>query len=230
MHPDKSHGPDGMSTLFFQKFWHIIGIDVTAAILQVLNEGASIDSWNETIVTLIPKVKDPLTLKDFRPISLCNVCYKIVSRTITNRFRPIISRIIEDSQSAFIPGHLLSDNIIVGFEILHWMRNRRAGRSGYAALKLDMSKAYDRVEWDFLQSLMGRLGFDERWTTKIMNCVRTISYSFRVNQEVASPITPTRGLRQGDPLSPYLFVLCAHGLSFLLSSYESRGLFRGVKK
>ncbi|XP_075475208.1 uncharacterized protein LOC142505947 [Primulina tabacum] len=143
--------------------------------------------------------------------------------------RRVLSRIIEASQSAFIPGHLITDNIIVGFKILHWLRNRKAGRSGYAALKLDMSKAYDRVELDFLQLMMMRLGFDQEWIGKVMNCVKSVSYYFRVNQEVVGPIKPSRGLRQGDPLSPYLFVLCAHGLSSLFNAYEYRGFFRGVK-
>ncbi|XP_073152575.1 uncharacterized protein [Henckelia pumila] len=118
---------------------------------------------------------------------------------------------------------------MVGFEVLHWMRSRKSGRTGYAALKLDMSKAYDRVEWQFLQALMDRLGFDPMWIQKIMNCVKSVSYSFKVNDLIAGPILPTRGLRQGDPLSPFLFVLCAQGLSALLNSFENMGLFKGVK-
>ncbi|XP_075480607.1 uncharacterized protein LOC142521262 [Primulina tabacum] len=109
------------------------------------------------------------------------------------------------------------------------MRNRKSGRTGWAALKLDMSKAYDRVEWVFLQKLMNRLGFAETWIDKIMRCVRSVKYYFRINQEVVGPIIPTRGLRQGDPLSPYLFVLCAYGLSALFTSYEARGWIRGVR-
>ncbi|XP_073272102.1 uncharacterized protein [Primulina huaijiensis] len=119
MHPDKSHGPDGMSALFYQKFWHIVGRDVTAAALAVLNEDAPLDNWNQTVVTFIPKVANPLFVKEFRPISLCNVCYKIVSRALTSRLRQIMNDIIDDHQNAFVSGRLISDNIILGFEAIH---------------------------------------------------------------------------------------------------------------
>lgn len=181
MHPDKAPGPDGMSPLFYQKFWYVIGKDVTEAILHNLNENANFESWNDTLVTLIPKTVNPMLIKEFRPISLCNVCYKIMARAITNRLRPILSQIIDEVQSAFVPGRQITDNIIVGFETLHWMRNRKKGKTGWASLKLDMSKAYDRVEWDFLQKLMNRLG--PVWIEKIMRCVRSVKYFFRVNQD-----------------------------------------------
>lgn len=151
MNHDKASGPEGLSTLFYQKFWNVVGTDVTETVLRVLNEGASLEARNDTLVTLIPKLKDPMLMKEFRPISLCNVCYKIVSRSMTNRLRPIISKLIEKSQIAFILGRLIINNINVGFEVLQWLRNRKYSRSGYAVLKLDMNKAYDRVECDFLK-------------------------------------------------------------------------------
>lgn len=92
-----------------------------------------------------------------------------------------------------------------------------------------MSKAYDRVEWDFLHALMSCLGFEDAWIQNIMNCVTSVSYSFCVNSEVSGPIFPTRGLREGDPLSPYLFVLCAFGLTSLITHYETQGLFHGIR-
>ncbi|XP_073046024.1 uncharacterized protein [Primulina eburnea] len=229
MHPDKAPGPDGLSSLYYQKFWDVVGMDVTDVVLRVLNEGAPLEAWNDTLVTLIPKTKNPMLMKEFCRINLCYVCYKIVSRSLTNRLMPFLFKIIEDSQSAFIPGRLITDNIIVGFEVLHWLRCRKTGHKRYGALKLDMSKAYDRVEWDFLQQMMIRLGFEHNWVERIMNCVKYVSYYFRINQEVAGPIKPTSRLRQGDPLSPYLFVLCAHGLSSLLNAYERRDLVPGVK-
>ncbi|XP_075499320.1 uncharacterized protein LOC142537712 [Primulina tabacum] len=152
MHPNKALGPDGMSVLFFQKFWDVIGEETTAAILKILNDGAAIEDWNATIVTLVPKIQNPMTMKDFRPISLCNVCYKIVARSLTNRLSPILNKTVNEFQSAFIPGRLIYDNITLGFEALHWIRSRKKGQKGYGSLKLDMRKAYDKVEWSLRQS------------------------------------------------------------------------------
>ncbi|KAK6158786.1 hypothetical protein DH2020_006100 [Rehmannia glutinosa] len=122
-----------------------------------------------------------------------------------------------------------TDNVILGFESIHWIRNHKGSNRGYAALKLDLSKAYDRVEWVFLRAIMRKLGFAEKWVDLNMRCVQTVSYSFSLNQEVVGRVIPGRGLRQGDPLSPYLFVLCAQGLSSLISSSVSQGVIHGVR-
>ncbi|XP_073153947.1 uncharacterized protein [Henckelia pumila] len=134
----------------------VVSSEVTKAALRVLNDGESPKPWSKTLVTLIPKVKDAMLMKEF--------------------------------------SRLITDNIMVGFEVLHWIRNRKAGKTGYAALKLDVSKAYDRIEWEFLFALLRHLGFKENWVKKIMKCVMSVSYSFRVNQE-------------GCPLVSHLFFL-----------------------
>lgn len=125
-----------------------------------------------------------MSLKEFRPISLCNTCYKIVARAITNRFRPIMAQIIDSFQIAFIPGRLIFDNVVVGFECMHWIQKKRNAKNGFPALKLDMSKAYDRVEWRFLQNMMMKMGFDDRWINLIMRCVTSVSYLVRINQTI----------------------------------------------
>lgn len=195
MHPDKALGPDGMSVFFYKKYWDVVGRDVTKEVLSILNEGGPLNDWNETIVTLIPKIKAPMTMKDYRPISLCNICYKIVARALTNKLRPILKCTVNEFQSAFIPGRLISDNIILGFEALHWIRNRNRREVGYAALKLDMSKAYDRMEWSFLECIMLKLGFDPSWVQKVMCCIRSVSYSFSLNDHLVGNLIPSRGLR-----------------------------------
>jgi hypothetical protein len=177
---------------------------------------------------LIPKTKNPTRVTDYRPISLCNVVYKIVAKVLANRLKLILPIIISSNQSAFIPGRLISDNILVAYETLHTMHARMWGREGYMAVKLDMSKAYDRVEWSFLRAVMLRLGFAPRWVELIMKCVSTVTYSIIVNGQPAGLIEPTRGLRQGDPLSPYLFLLCAEVLSSQFQQAERVGLLRGV--
>ncbi len=146
MNPTKAPGPDGMNALFYQKFWHIIGNDVTSAILDFLQSGQMLKSINYTHIALIPKILAPDSMTHFRPISLCNVLYKIISKVLANRLKPILNHVISGSQSAFVPGRLITDNILVAFEALHYLKTKRKGRSTHMAVKLDMSKAYDRVE------------------------------------------------------------------------------------
>jgi hypothetical protein len=116
----------------------------------------------------------------------------------------------------------------VAFELMHGLSTKQKGKLSYMALKLDMSKAYDRVEWVFLERVMARVGFESHWIRLMMTCVRTTSYSVLLNGEPTGYIRSTRGIRQGDPLSPYLFLLCAEGLSALLRKAERDTLIHGV--
>ena len=161
MHPSKAPGPDGMSSFFFQKYWHIVGHDVTSAMLSSLHSGRCLRKMNFTHIVLVPKVNDPQQITEFHPISLSNVVSRIVSKVLANRLKTILPNVISDSQSAFVPGRLITDNTTVAFEMLHRMRNRRRNRTGHMAIKLDISKAYDRVEWAFLRRIMLKLGLFE---------------------------------------------------------------------
>jgi hypothetical protein len=228
MAPLKAPGPDGLPPVFYQNYWHLIGEDVIAAVLGSLNSGKILRAINHTYVTLIPKVKNPEVVTEFRPISLCNVIYKIISKVLANRLKTILPQIVSESQSAFVPGRLITDNILVAFETLHYMQHQKTGKTGSMALKLDMSKAYDRVEWPYLKSVMERMGFHAKWISIIMECISTVSYSILVNGEPHGYIQPTRGLRQGDPLSPYLFLLCAEGLHSLIHKAKLAGVLQGV--
>ncbi len=135
---------------------------------------------------------------------------------------------ISKTQNAFVPGQLIMNNILVAFETLHHMQTTRHGRQGHMALKLDMSKAYDRVEWAFLALLMSKMGFNTKFIALIVDCISTISYSILINGIPHENFTPTRGIRQGDPLSPYLFILCAKGLHYLLKKDQMDGSISGV--
>ncbi|KAL5834207.1 hypothetical protein ACOSQ4_013704 [Xanthoceras sorbifolium] len=149
IYPSKAPSPDDMPALFFQRFWDVVGPDVTRTCLRFLNDGGSLGQINSTLITLILKIKVTLRVSDYRPISLCNVIYKIISKVLSNRFRVMLGDVISKVQSVFLLGRLIMDNAIIGFECIHRLWRHRLGNNGYLALKLDMLKAYDRVEWQF---------------------------------------------------------------------------------
>ena len=181
---------------------------------------------NHTFITLIPKVKKPEFVSEFQPISLCNVLYKFFSKVLANRLKKILPNIITEYQSAFTKSRLISDNILVAFESLHSMQ-RHTGKDDNMTIKLDMSKAYDRVEWVYLEAVMRKMGFAERWVRLMMTCITSVSYSILINGEPKGMVVPTRGIRQGDPLSPFLFLLCTEGLNGLISQAANRGNIKG---
>ena len=216
MAPLKAPGLDGMPPIFFQHYWESIGDDVVKAVVSCLNSTSIESGLNHTFITLILKVKRPEYVIEFRPIALCNILYKLVSKVLVNRLKKVLPHIISESQSAFQSNKAISDNILVAFETLHHMKRKKSGKMGFMALKLDMSKAYDRLEWLFLQKTMEKMGFHSTWIGWIMECVKSVTYSILVNGEPKGHIIPTQGIRQGDPLSPYLFLLCFKGLNGLI--------------
>lgn len=183
------------------------------------------DGVNDTAIVLIPKVSNPEVLKDFRPISLCNVIYKVVSKCLVNCLRPVINDIISPTQSAFIPGRLITDNALIAFECMHALQRVSNDNKKFCAYKLDLSKAYDRVDWGFLKGALKRLGFHSTWIRWIMECVTTVQYSVRFNGVSLESFKPSRALRQGDPLSLYLFLFVADGLSTILQQEIRMGRF-----
>ena len=200
--------------------------DLTDEVLEAVNIFTIPDGWNDTTIVMIPKVANPDTVGQFRPISLCNVVYKVISKLLSSRLKVILPNIISDHQSAFVPGRLITDNILLAYECIHSMKKKQGSR-GLCAVKLDMHKAYDKVEWVFLEKMMLKLGFHQRWVRLIMACVTSVKYRVRFNLMETDTIIPTRGLRQGDPLSPYLFLIVAEGLSCMLKGAEGRGELEG---
>ena len=169
--------------------------DVTQAVLGFLNRGDLPTGLNDTSITLIPKVRHPQSISQYRPIALCPVLYKIAAKVITNRLRSVMDELISDEQSAFVPGRLITDIILVAYESIHTMKRRKKGKNYMCAVKLDMMKAYDRVEWHYLESILLRLGFSVVFVRLIMKYFTLVRFTVRVNGELLPYFTPSRGLR-----------------------------------
>lgn len=237
MNPDKAPGPDGMTPAFYQKHWKIVGQDVFEMVRAFFRSGDIPTDLNKTNIVLIPKKNQPTVVGDLRPIALCNVLMKVIMKILmkvimkilANRMKSLLNMVVSDAQSAFIPGRLISDNIMVGYEVMHYLKRKKVGKDGFMALKLDMSKAYDRIEWDFLKSILLKMGFSSWWVNLVLKCVTSVSYNIVNGVYKMETINPTRGIRQGDPLSPYLFIICAERLSSLIRKYDSNRWIHGVK-
>lgn len=222
MNSHKSPGPDEMSPLFYKKFWGTIGEDVISAVQSFFQGGGLSRAVNHTFLTLIPKRAAANKVDQFRPIALCNVFYKVITKILALRFKGMLNDIIHPSQTAFIPSHSIMDNVIINHEAMVYLRSRR-GKTGYMAVKVDMSKAYDMVEWDVLHSILSTHGFSDQFKNLIAQCISSTHFSALVNGSPCGFFQGSRGIRQGDPISPALFTLLADLLSRILSRSEAQG-------
>jgi hypothetical protein len=141
--PLKAPGPDGFPARFFQRNWSVIKSDIVRAVQNLFSEGIMAEGVNKTSIVLIPKIHHPEELKDFRPISLCSVVYKIVSKCLVNRLRPYLHEMISPNQSAFVTGRLITDNALITFEFIHFLQHVNNGNNSFCAYKVDISKVYD---------------------------------------------------------------------------------------
>ncbi|KAM6545081.1 hypothetical protein CsatB_025817 [Cannabis sativa] len=185
-------------------------------------------NFNHTFLCLIPKITNASRFDHFRPISLCYFCYKIISRILTDRLKKVIDRLVSPFQFAFVPGRWIAECSIMAQEVLQSFK-RKKGKHGVMAMKTDMSKVYDRLEWTFLLRVLKANGFSDHVCSIIMTCVTSVTYSVLLNGAPLTPFNPKRGLRQGDPLSPFLFILCSEVLSKLILRAENNGELNGVK-
>lgn len=163
MHPDKTAGPDGFNPAFYQQLWELVGREVHICCCDWLRDGTFPAELNDTTLVLSPKKENVERMGDLRPIALCNILYKILAKALANRMKCILPGIISETQSAFVLERNISDNVLVAFEVSHYMKRRKTGNEGEVALKLDISKAYDRVDWLYLCHRMAQMGFSEKW-------------------------------------------------------------------
>ena len=215
MHPLKAPGPDGLQGIFYRTYWGIIGDQVVHFVQDFFRTGHLPRAINHAHIVLIPKTLDATSVDKFRPISLCNFSFKLITKIITTRLRRLMGKLVSPLQSAFIPGRGIEENAILARELVHVLKKKK-GRGGLIGIKIDMAKAYDRMEWPFIIRVLKMMGFSEKFTDLINQCLNTTSSSILLNGSPLNRIPHSRGLRQGDPLSPYLFILGAEIFSRLL--------------
>ncbi|GJZ59819.1 RNA-directed DNA polymerase, eukaryota, reverse transcriptase zinc-binding domain protein [Tanacetum coccineum] len=202
---NKAPGPDGFTAKFYKKAWHVVGNDVCEAVKEFFAKEKLLGELNATLITLVPKVSTPTKVTDFRPIACCNVDYKCISKIITNRIKSMLDSIVHKNQSAFIPDRQITDNILLTQELLKGYDCVKGPKR--CSMKIDIQKAYDTVDWNFLKNTLRLFGFHRKMVKWIMLCVSTPSYSLCINGERHGFFKGGRGLRQGDPMSPYLFTI-----------------------
>jgi hypothetical protein len=227
MKRNASPSPDGFNVKFYLATWDWIGDEVHKLVVDFFSSSLLPDKANDTHIALIPKKLVTTVPTDFRPISLCNVIYKIIAKCIANRLKPHLPDYIDPAQQAFIQGRRISDNIIVDQEISHSFQLSSWKKNAFM-LKIDLAKAFDRVEWSFIEAALARKGLHGHFIKLVHACVSSPRFSVIINGQAYATFRSSRGIRQGCPLSPYLFVLAINELSIALGEALAADNLSGI--
>ncbi|KAJ9541740.1 hypothetical protein OSB04_028246 [Centaurea solstitialis] len=212
---DKAPGSDGFSAKFFKAAWEVIGTDVLLAIHNFFYRGRLAKELNHTLLCLLPKSVNASAVADFRPIACCSVLYKCIAKVIVERIKPYLDTLVSKSQSAFIPGRRITDNILMAHElVIDYHLNKGPPR---CAFKIDLRKAYDMDCWEYLFQMLNGMSFHPMMLKWIKEMVSSTSFSIVLNGETHGHFVGKRGIRQGDPLSPYLFTIIMEGFTMILN-------------
>eukprot|EP00253_Pinus_taeda_P006641 PITA_06641 len=221
----KAPGPDGFTSNFFHEFWDLISAEVWDLVEESRSMHWVLPSLNSTFIALVPKSEEANTPDKFRPIALCNVIYKLISKVVANRLKPLLPLLILTEQTGYVEGRQIMDGIILSNEVIHSLKILK--KPGMI-MKLDLSKAFDKLSWEYIQQMLLAFGFSATWTRWIMNLITSPYFSVLLNGSPSMPFRPSRGIRQGDPLSPFIFILMVEGLSRLLHHVVSSNAVRGL--
>ncbi|GJS70212.1 RNA-directed DNA polymerase, eukaryota [Tanacetum coccineum] len=223
---DKSPGPDGFTFGFYRRFWNLIENDVYDAVKYFFTYGVIPKGCNSSFIALIPKIPDANMVKDFRPISLIGSLYKIIAKILANRLVGVLGDIVNEVQSAFIAERQILDGPFILNEVLQWCKMKKKPS---LIFKVDFEKAYDSVRWDFLDDILNFFGFGEKWCNWIQSCLRSSRGSIIINGSPTEEFQFFKGLKQGDPLSPFLFILIMESLHLSFQRVVDAGMFNGIK-
>ncbi|KAG0489644.1 hypothetical protein HPP92_006507 [Vanilla planifolia] len=219
---NKAPGINGITAGFMQGYCYITQNHIVHAIEFFVIKKMPM-SWKDTLITLIPKKQGANEHNHFRPISLCNTIYKVVAHILVERLKAVLLTVISSEQGVFVPGRSISDNIFIAQEMATRMHSS-ASKQGMMAIKIDMEQAYDRVHWQFVDDMMRFLGFPREWRDWIMACISSPRFGILLNGTKLPWIQASCGLRQGCPLSPYIFTIVIERMSSLMHEYEVRTL------
>ena len=223
---DKASGPDGFTIAAFQDCWDVIKDDLVRVFAEFHNSGIINQNTNASFIVLLPKKSQSKKISDFRPISLITCLYKVITKFLSGRLRGVLQETIHSTQGAFVKGRQILDVVLITNEIVD--EKRRSTEEG-VVFKIDFEKAYDHVKWDFLDHVLEKKGFSPKWRKWMRGCLSSVSYAILVNDNAKGWVKASRGLRQGDPLSPFLFTIVADVLSRMLLKAEERNLMEGFR-
>jgi len=220
----KSPGPDGVNLRFIKEFCLLLKEDIMCFIMEFHRNGKLVRGINTTFIALIPKVKNPQKLNDFRPISLVGSMYKILAKVLANRLRMVVGKVISETQTTFVKDRHILDGVLIANEVVDEACKLK---KDLLLFKVDFEKTHDSVDWNYLDTVMGKMAFPILWQKWIKECVSNAS--ILVNGSPTDEFPLGRGLRQGDPLSPFLFLLAVEGLNIMMSAMVNQNLFEGYK-
>ncbi|GJU52083.1 RNA-directed DNA polymerase, eukaryota, reverse transcriptase zinc-binding domain protein [Tanacetum coccineum] len=222
---DKTPGPDGFTFGFYRRYWNLIKSDVVDAIACFFNQGQIPKGGNSSFIALIPKVPNANMVKDFRPISLIGSLYKNIAKILANRFVMVLGDLVNEIQSTFVANRQILDGPFILNELVQWCKKKKKQSMVF---KVDFEKAYDSVRWDFVDDILKKFGFGEKWCRWIQSCLRSSRGSVIVNGSPTKEFQFYKGLKQGDPLSLFLFILVMESLHVSFQRVVDAGLFKGI--